>query len=753
MANIIKPYDPTVSPNAPDLHYYTSQATNGELKRLIKQNSDFNYTDFLRSDDQVKFFTDFIIEKANTIAGILLNSKMMYIKKELRNIDWFFLSKSGLLQDDFITLVLNKNWMIYNSLIDPYEAYYPIKIIHYLYPSELCRTHNLTKIVNNVYFDQNIFDEDSSSSDSNSSLKQTDDSLKGMLFEKILRLLHEDRIQYSKAYQEDLNMLTQNNNVTASKPNFLENASLYNSQYTIQNEDGSKTKRETCIYDDFVQFVKPSSTPTQNKSFYYMKRFSDNEYFISSTTSDSYTLNSYVGYDLTQPKPILSFETYDKKYMDLYHELTWLYTDNQDGSVSTSSILSLPKMYIADELRCCGLDRINLLKYQNNLPLEFVCRYYTMYQICKYYRFTSKQLYDNYDGLVITYHNENNTNKTPLDLKTLFMYNSFDMNDEYMIEFYNVIQQQVLNDSEIKNIINKYQRIYDKSDNIFETYSSLNSVNNSTSLAEFQEVFSSSSSTISTLEHKFPFSIDKFPYEINDKKSNYKIAESNGYIYNATTNTKGFIKPINNEENCSDNLLLTNISEANKKTILNQIVNKEYQYKPYQQYIYSIYEQYTEDPTKSIMQYDSTQKQYYINVCVSCQQQQMFFIDKGSAIQYSLKTAIPQKITQIIKENGSGWKNNEFVGDYYYPNNASCDNNGYIVCGNYHMMTEHTQCINVLKGIVYLKDIIAILENRLLACSKVKIVDNRIYYPTYEIYSPTSDATGKKLFIKEQKFI
>ena len=46
-------------------------------------------------------------------------------------------------------------------------------------------------------------------------------------------------------------------------------------------------------------------------------------------------------------------------------------------------------------------------------------------------------------------------------------------------------------------------------------------------------------------------------------------------------------------------------------------------------------------------------------------------------------------------------------------------------------------------------DIIAILENRLLACSKVKIVDNRIYYPTYEIYSPTSDATGKKLFIKE----
>jgi hypothetical protein len=59
-----------------------------------------------------------------------------------------------------------------------------------------------------------------------------------------------------------------------------------------------------------------------------MKRFSDNEYFISSTTSDSYTLNSYVGYALTYPKPILSFETYDKKYMDLYHEVTWQYTDN-----------------------------------------------------------------------------------------------------------------------------------------------------------------------------------------------------------------------------------------------------------------------------------------------------------------------------------------------------------------------------------------------------------------------------------------
>jgi flagellar basal body rod protein FlgC len=92
---------------------------------------------------------------------------------------------------------------------------------------------------------------------------------------------------------------------------------------------------------------------------------------------------------------------------------------------------------------------------------------------------------------------------------------------------------------------------------------------------------------------------------------------------------------------------------------------------------------------------------------------------------------------------------NEFVEDYYYPNNASCDNNGYIVCGNCHMITEYTQCINVLKGIVYLKDIIAILGNRLLACSKVKIVDNRIYYPTYEVYTPIDSAEGEKLFIKE----
>jgi hypothetical protein len=51
--------------------------------------------------------------------------------------------------------------------------------------------------------------------------------------------------------------------------------------------------------------------------------------------------------------------------------------------------------------------------------------------------------------------------------------------------FYNKIEEQALNNSEIKNIINRYQRIYDKSDNIFETYSSLNSTNNSTSLAEF----------------------------------------------------------------------------------------------------------------------------------------------------------------------------------------------------------------------------------------------------------------------------
>ena len=85
----------------------------------------------------------------------------------------------------------------------------------------------------------------------------------------------------------------------------------------------------------------------------------------------------------------------------------------------------------------------------------------------------------------------------------------------------------------------------------------------------------------------------------------------------------------------------------------------------------------------------------------------------------------------------------------YYPSHNSMDNNGYIVCGMYEKLLENTDCYSVLKGRAYLQDIIAILDNKLLACRKVYIVDNRLYYPKYG-----SDTFNNipKLFISSQKF-
>lgn len=721
MANVINPYDPTADSMANDAYYYTSMATNGQLKRLQQKSSDFDYMNFLQSKDQIEFFTNFIFKKVGS-STINTTMKLMYIKKELRNIDWFFLSKSGMLQDDFITLILDKKWMANNGLILDSQQYIPIKIIHYLHPAQLCRTHNLTKTTDNIYFDDelNEVSSSSSSSDIDSSISQIN---RGMLFQKILRILHEDRMEYSQSALYEKN---------DNRNRYLENAKIRDVDFNdIQNQDGSITKVQPCVFDDFVQFIRTKVVHSQTKSSYYTPRFSEQEYLIKNVSEDC----AYIGYNITIPKPILQFTTIDKKYMDLYHQLTWQYTDNEDGSTSTSSRLSTPKMYIADQYRNCGLDRISLLKYQDNLPLDFVCRYYTMDQLCQYYRFTSKQLDENSDGLIITYEDENNTDTTPFNLELLFMYNSFDMRDQHMINFYNKHKTKILNNSNIINSIVDYQKITNNGD-IESEYSELSSYVN-TSLCKLQ-----------INNRKFP----KTQYFDQNKPT------SDNYNYIQASDC---IQQVDLLTNYTNNVLMTNCKE--KSNDLNLITKKKLLSKIYKYSLngntknaYYIYRQVNDlnkfvsatETNSPVSIIDEDQFGTFVNVCVRCHKQQFFFIDKGNAIQYTLRTTMPQTIQKII--NKPQWNQNNSYSCVYYPSNNSCDNEGYIVCG----MKDMLNCETTLKAKVYLKDIIALLDNGLLACSKVTILDNRLYYPLYKIgKEDNSSADVTKLYIHNEKFV
>lgn len=714
MANVINPYDPTADSMANDAYYYTSMATNGQLKRLQQKSSDFDYMNFLQSKDQVEFFTNFIFNKVGSFT-INTTMKLMYIKKELRNIDWFFLSKSGMLQDDFITLILDKKWMVNNGLILDSQQYIPIKIIHYLHPAQLCRTHNLTKTTDNIYFDDELNEDSSSSSSSNidSSISQFN---KGMLFQKILRILHEDRIEYSQSALYEKN---------DNRNRYLENAKIRDIDFNdIQNQDGSITKIQPCVFDDYVQFIRTKVVHSQTKSSYYTPRFAEQEYLIKNVSEDC----AYIGYNITTPKPILQFTTIDKKYMDLYHQLTWQYTNNEDGSTSTSSRLSMPKMYIADQHRSCGLDRISLLKYQDNLPLDFVCRYYTMDQLCQYYRFTPKQLDENSDGLIITYGDENNTDIIPFNLELLFMYNSFDMSDQHIINFYNKHKTKILNNNIIIDSIVDYQKITLDDGIIKNEYSDLSSYVN-TSLGKLQ------------LNNK------KFPktqcFDKNKTNYNYNYSQASSYIERITDDQFA---------NYTNNVLMTNYK--NKKNLLNQILR--YSLDGNTLTAYYIYRQ-VKNLNKFVSQteanspvpiVDEDQLGMFINVCVRCHKQQFFFVDKGNAIQYTLRSTMPQAIQAIIKK--PQWNYNDSYSCIYYPSNNSCDNEGYIVCG----MKDMLNCKTTLKAKVYFKDIIALLDNGLIACSKVTILDNRLYYPTYKVgKEDNTSADVIKLYIYNERFV
>lgn len=711
--NLIVPYnvDYPNYKNIENEYYYTDQATNGQLKRLQKTNSDLNYIQFLQHENQVQYFKTFIIDKIPK--NTALDMQLMYLKKELRNIDWLFLSKSGMLQDQFITLILSKNQMIRNGLIDETQFYIPIKIIHYLYPKQLCESHNLLKIVKNTYFENDNDNYSSSSDQSNSSIQQLNN---GTLLQKILRILHEDRIQYSKNSLYEPN--DQNNR-------FIETAHLKNTDYanTVQK----------CISDDFVQFIKTKALHTQDNSSYYTIRFSDQKYLIQNVEQP---INSYVGYNLTIPKPILNFTTLDKKFTDLYHELTYEYTDNKDGSVSSSSILSTPKMHIVDQYRNCGLDRISLLKYQDNLPLDFVCKYYYMDEICKYYRFTPKQLIDNYNGLIITYKNQENTALTPLDFKSIFTYNSFDMQNEDMKSVYNriITDTNITSDdkNEIKNIIYLYQRIVNRQ----SVQSSTSNVLIDATYSSLVANYNTDKATLQPNNGKFEkhFEINK---NINQQKYNYKRADL----------------IITNTDNFSDNLLLINLKNNNLKRNIIQVIQKTTQINGYNT-DYCLY-RYIQPSVREGMQQryvlqnipipimDIDENGHYLNLCVRCHEKQFFYVDRGTAIQNVLRPPIPLSIQNAIKNN-----------DFYYPNNRSCDNNGYIICGLYDMLTLYTDCYTVLKAKVYFDDIIAILDNGLIACNRVKIMDSRLYYPKYNIgkQSENDSIEPYKVYIYKQIF-
>lgn len=129
---------------------------NGFLEeyRISTTQSDLNYYEFLKSENQIDYFSNFLtqqLKKKYSFEGVEYTKQdaIAWIKKQLRIINWNFLLETGNLQQEFILLTLNQSWFKkYFSVVTLPENFIIIRIINYLDSKLLCQHYNLTQCFN-----------------------------------------------------------------------------------------------------------------------------------------------------------------------------------------------------------------------------------------------------------------------------------------------------------------------------------------------------------------------------------------------------------------------------------------------------------------------------------------------------------------------------------------------------------------------------------------------------------------------------
>lgn len=660
--------------------------------------TDFNYTQFFTAQNQEQYLKNYMYKKTNLETE--QENKYFILKLLMRNIDWQRIAKSGMLQENFIVSQFSISQLVENKIIknDEYQInYFPIKIFTYLPADHLCKYNNLSKNY------EIILSSDSSNDSDNFTIESQ------QFYQYYVDFINKDKKDY----------IQNTNKIYPDKEN-----------YKINDVHRYDFLQNNVINNDYI-----------NKSK-YSRRFYDID---SNSSFDDNSSNSS-----ENTKNSLQFFTYDKKYMG---EIT--YNINVISSNSFISTSSITTEYITNSIRYVGIDKKELIKNQK-LNLKFIVQHYTMYDICKYYKFTEEELNDNKYGLILNNDNEitkynfeilfkyQNFDTTKASFKQFInsnitninntakynfcLYQTFDLNDSTYNQFLTQIKNKFIINDDYKNELSQILAISAlQSDDLFE-YNVKFHQNDLLNSVYIEKIYYPSSSSISASS-----------WFLGTKQSNYGDIKSLVNINNTDMSRKftyndytyHFIKNISQDNNAivkySDNVIITNCKVEDKIRMICALTTNE------ENYIYYI-----------------KTDGYYIG-------------------EYNNSDLNKKDINQELRENLS-YQHNDFLQTYPIIN-AYYDNNGYYIklwtqkyknyqCGKKEVDSDtleyfSQQCYfkfgknicnlnyfnnknyyivgrkdllncnknNLIQVKVYFKDIMAILDNKCLA-AKIVYVDN-----------------------------
>lgn len=696
--------------------------------------SDFDYLNFLDSDNQVEYFKNFI---TTLVLDKTLPYKMPIIKRQLRCMNWQFLTSTGLLTPQFICLVITPKQLMKLDLIssEQLQNAIPIKILHYLNPYELCRNYNLMIPYQMKYYTDISDISDQSDNSYNSDISENNDydytTINGTLLQCIFNILKDDRIEYSNWVNsnEQINAIySGTDDIVTQKPYTFDD---YIERYS--HDDGNN---QTELYSDQIIL---------NNRYCYSPRFSNLKYLIEQSEISNYSDNSIM----------FNYNTIDNIFKERYTQNVYQYTFDEYGNESATDMETKIVPYISDNKRTIGLDKKALIKYQY-LPFDFICQYYTLEQISQYYTFTMKQLYDYRTGL---YLNNSLNEWTEKSIQILFKYQNLDLstaeNKNYFKQFciynhdkisskaeYNLAYYQKITDdgiiyeevssvtSSTSSSVQKFS-LEDLKDNIYLTkavdlsktqYSKqmFNTAVGYTQVnGEFVPDFLQNAGSIVGIHNVWQRIVDNIEYNIKSL-----LAFKTGKTYqncfdwnNYTTTYNGqLILQSNVLKNKTDTILLYNLSDSVKQDILNEI------YMPFMSSTISANSQRTAYHLYDVKETNDNKK--YLDLCIRN------YSKKYEKLDYQTNIA-----TNIYGMSTLNIGINE-------PVKYSIDNN-YFIAGPRFLLTENLSCVSAVRVRVYLKDIIAIMHNKLIVAKKVLVIDKNQFYPKYTFITKTINGTNQ----------
>lgn len=651
------------------------------IDQLKVQTNSFDYIQFFKAENQSEYFKNYMYELTNKLAS---NLKYFMIKREMRNLNWKFLSSSGLLQENFITCIFTIKQLVDNGILsDLYkDAYLPIKIFHYLIPQLLCKYNNLSNIIQ-IRKRKEIVESSSSSNSSYSSYSS--DSLNS----------YESYSSY-ESYNSNSSESSNNSYLNDIDQNYqIYEIQFYKHYFNLINED----KQE--YYLNSQRIVDPMYYSNADVHLY---DFLENKLQYNFNNSCLYTVRSYdkINDDLYSS---LSYWTRQRKYVG---NVNIVYDDYEIQPNGQQKIVqkSYNKEYITGKQRNVGIDKTELLKNQN-IDLDFASKIYSIDQICKYYKFTSKELLNHKDGIILNQQSQ----PTIYNFNILFKYQTLDTNNSDFKQFYNYHKNNFTDEQ--LTIFGLYQKIdYTITNNQIipidnETYSNLTKYTNgqySNSYIRTLGVSEKKDGAIYPITKQFLnvtnnwFTSTKIRYNYGSIRGN-TISQYYDYLQNITEETDFY-------KTRTDNILVVNVDQQKKIEMIKRIEQAQGNsstgiinisiYYPNEFWYNTEYKKLLDQDQngKFIKLFTWKYDQYYVGL-----EQKI-----GSVSQY-------------------------YHSKYYYNKGLNvCDkkytrNKDYFIVGtkSFMLYKYNVSKENLLQVKVYIKDIVCIMDNKCLATKKIYV--------------------------------